>query len=292
MCYYSFKVFKKGVFAISDGMIYKCKSNCVSYAHNFTEKPDKYLFRLHSHNTHEIYYFYKGDATFTVEGATYPLKPGTLILCESGQVHHLSVKNANIPYERVIFNLSVDVFSPSVFKKIATDGAGNHVFYLDEQGRAWFEQNCLAIEQMEGDEKTINSTLGAVVQVILARALSLSPHQNIGQKNDTAMQIAEYINANLTQKISLQTLEREFYRDKAYMNRVFKSVMGCSIWEYIIKKRVFYARTELYNTLSVSAAFSKSGFSDYSVFYRNYVKCTGVSPSADLKAFTKEEKKQ
>lgn len=278
------------MFAISDSTIFKCKSDCVSYSHALTERPDIYLFKLHSHNTHEIYYFYRGDATFTVEGATYPLKSGTLILCESGQVHHLSIKNPNIAYERVVFNLSVDVFSPSVFKKIPADSAGNHVFYLDEQARAWFEQNCLTVEKLDSDSKTVSATLSAVVQVILSRAQSLSPHQNIGQKNDTAMQIAEYINSHLTDKISLKTLEREFFRDKAYMNRVFKSVMGCSIWDYIIKKRVFFARTELYNTLSVSAAFAKSGFADYSVFYRNYVKCTGVSPSADLKAFTKEEK--
>ena len=187
-----------------------------------------------------------------------------------------------------MFNLSVDVFSPSVFKKIATDSAGNHVFYLDENLQSWFLQNLVAIETLEGDEKTLD----AVVQVILSRVQSLSPHQNIGQKNDTAMQIAQYINNHLTEKISLKTLEREFYRDKAYMNRVFKSVMGCSIWEYIIKKRVFFARTELYNTRSVTEAFAKSGFTDYSVFYRNYVKCTGISPSADLKAFTREEKKQ
>ncbi len=275
------------MFSISDSTVFKCKSNSVKYVHNLTEHPDTHLFKLHSHGTHEIYYFCKGDATFTVEGATYPLKPGTLILCESGQVHHLSIKNANIPYERIVFNLSVDVFSPSVFKKIATDSAGNHVFYLDESLQSWFWQNIIAIENSGGDEKT----LSAVVQVILSRAQSFLPLGNIGQKNDTAKQIAEYINAHLTEKISLKALEREFYRDKAYMNRVFKSVMGCSIWEYIIKKRVFFARTELYNTRSVTAAFAKSGFTDYSVFYRNYVKCTGVSPSADLKAFTKEEKK-
>lgn len=261
----------------------------MSFGHTFTERPDDYLFKLHSHNTHEIYYFCRGDATFTVEGSTYPLKPGTLILCESGQVHHLSIKNPNIPYERYVLNLSVDVFSPSVFKKIASDSAGNHVFYLDDNESAWFLQTCLAVENLgSNDGKEI---LSAVVQIILSRAQSLTPRNDSLQKNDTAMQIANYINSHLTEKISLQTLEREFYRDKAYMNRVFKSVMGCSIWEYIIKKRVFFSRTELYNTRSVTAAFAKSGFADYSVFYRNYVKCTGVSPSADLKAFTKEEKK-
>lgn len=274
---------------MSDSTIFRCKSECVSFSHSLSEHPDDYLFKLHSHNTHEIYYFCRGDATFTVEGATYPLKPGTLILCESGQVHHLSIKNPSIPYERYVINLSVDVFSPSVFKKIATDSAGNHVFYLDESESAWFLQTCLAIENLSDD--SAKDVLGAVVQVILSRAQSLTARNNTLQKNDTAMQITEYINTHLTEKISLHTLEREFYRDKAYMNRVFKSVMGCSIWEYIIKKRVFFARTELYNTRSVTAAFAKSGFADYSVFYRNYVKCTGVSPSADLKAFTKEERK-
>ena len=61
----------------------------------------------------------------------------------------------------------------------------------------------------------------------------------------------------------LDTLERVFFRNKAHLNRRFKNVMGCSIWEYVIRKRIFSAQQELYFSKSVAAAFKASGFHDY-----------------------------
>ena len=101
--------------------------------------------------------------------------------------------------------------------------------------------------------------------------------------NETVREIVRYVNRNLTAPLSLSSLEREFFRDKATLNRLFKSVMGCSIWEYVIRKRIFNARQVLYLSGNVNSAFLASGFGDYSVFYRNYVRITGLSPSADLK---------
>jgi AraC-like DNA-binding protein len=65
--------------------------------------------------------------------------------------------------------------------------------------------------------------------------------------------------------------------------------MGYNIWEYIIQKRVFNSRQQLYLTKNITSAFSKSGFKDYSVFYRNYIKYIGLSPSADLRQLTEKK---
>ena len=94
---------------MSEKVIFSFGNESVHYHHTVTENPDpdRFPFRLHSHNMHEIYYFAQGDADFTVEGATYHLEKGMLILSGSGQVHHLNVKDRNAPYERIVLMFSI-----------------------------------------------------------------------------------------------------------------------------------------------------------------------------------------
>ena len=235
---------------------------------------------------HEIYYFAQGDADLTVEGTTYHLEKGMLFLSASGQMHHLSIKDRCQPYERIVLMFSLGASFLNSF-----DISSGKIFHLNEKEQIWFEECCLGLEKSDLGDNQICESLTSLINVILTKLSTLSEitFRSEPQKNETVNQILRYINRNLTSSLSLDMIEKELFRDKAYLNRVFKSVMGCSIWEYVIQKRVFNARQQLYLTKSVSVAFSSSGFHDYSVFYRNYVRCTGVSPTTDLKAFNEEE---
>ena len=279
---------------MSERVLFSFGNESVHYHHTLTGNPDPDLFpfRLHSHNMHEIYYFAGGDADFTVEGTTYRMQKGMLVLSASGQVHHLSVKDRGVPYERIVIMFGIGTVSGDLENLINSSDEKSRIFHLDEREQIWFEENCAAIENSNLGEKQLRETLMSLTNVILTKLSTISEitHHSEQQKNDTVNQILRYINRNLTSQLSLQMIEKELFRDKAHLNRVFKSVMGCSIWEYVIQKRVFNARQQLYLTRSVSAAFAVSGFGDYSVFYRNYVRCTGLSPTADLKAFSEEEK--
>ena len=270
---------------MSEKVLFSFGNESVHYHHTITQNPDpdRFPFRLHSHNMHEIYYFAEGDADFTLEGTTYHLEKGMLLLSASGQVHHLTIKDRGIPYERIVlmFGLALYDFHDSSSK----------IFHLNEKEQIWFEETCLGFEKSNLSDHRMGEALTSLINVILTKLRTLSEvsFNEDTQKNETVNQILRYINRNLTSTLTLDMIEKELFRDKAHLNRVFKSVMGCSIWEYVIQKRVFNARQQLYLTKSVSAAFAGSGFHDYSVFYRNYVRCTGLSPSADLKAFYEEE---
>ena len=272
---------------MSEKILFSFGNESVHYHHTLTENPDpdRFPFRLHSHNMHEIYYFAGGDADFTVEGTTYRMQKGMLVLSASGQVHHLTVKDRGVPYERIVLMFGIGT-SP-----LNTTDGNSRVFHLNEREQIWFEESCAAIENSNLSEKQLRESLISLINVIITKLETISEitQHSEQQKNETVNQILRYINRNLTSQLSLDTIEKELFRDKAHLNRVFKSVMGCSIWEYVIQKRVFNARQQLYLTRSVSAAFTVSGFRDYSVFYRNYVRCTGLSPTADLKAFNEEE---
>ena len=280
---------------MSEKVIFSFGTESVHYHHTVTENPDpdRFPFRLHSHNMHEIYYFAQGDADFTVEGSTYHLEKGMLILSGSGQVHHLTVKDRNEPYERIVLMFGIGISANDLEKQLNFSDGKSRIFKLSEREQIWFEESCLAIENSNLGEKQLRESIVSLVNIILTKLSTISEitHHSEQQKNDTVNQILRYINRNLTSNLSLDTIEKELFRDKAHLNRIFKSVMGCSIWEYVIQKRVFNARQQLYLTRSVSAAFASSGFRDYSVFFRNYVRCTGMSPTADLKTFAEEDER-
>ena len=96
-------------------------------------------------------------------------------------------------------------------------------------------------------------------------------------------EIAAYINAHLSEEWTLSDLQSELHRNKDYLNRRFKEAMGSSIWEYTIHKRIISARQDIVEGYPIEEVFEKSGFGDYSTFYRRYRSVTGVSPSDDAK---------
>jgi len=273
---------------------YSYSSAEAAFHHSITEHPDPedFDYRLHSHHMHEIYYFVGGCADFTVEGRRYEMKKGTLIFSAGGQVHHVSVKDRGVPYERLVLMFAIDRFPSLISDIVSAAERGSHKFVLNEREQIWFEESCEAIknEKMSEDVKreTVSALIGMTVSKLSAMTAAKMPMDQ--SENDTVRDIVRYINHNLDGDLSLELLEKEFFRDKAYLNRCFKSSVGCSIWEYVIRKRIAAARARLILTGQVSEAFASSGFRDYSVFYRNYVKCTGVSPAADLRAIRGKQK--
>ena len=278
---------------MNETLLFSYRDQTLNFHHTVTASPDPdtFPFRLHSHHMHELYYFVGGDADFTIEGITYPLTKGTLILSAGGQVHHSTVRNTGVPYERIVLMFAMSL-SPEWAEGLLTAAErGHHVFRLGEREQVWFEESCMAIENSAKEESERRETLLALLSMILTKMKALSAFSETGEdtENETVREIVRYVNRNLTAPLSLSLLEKEFFRDKATLNRCFRSVMGCGIWEYVIRKRIFNARQELYQTQSINAAFLASGFGDYSVFYRNYVRITGLSPSADLQRMRKEE---
>ena len=251
--------------------------------------PSAVPFRLHSHNMHEIYYFLQGDADFSIEGTRYRLQKGMLLISASGQVHHLTINDPSVPYERTVIMFNIGLLPPQMEERFFASNGKNSVFLLNEREQIWFEETCLGLEKSSLGETFLNESLSSLIRILFTKLSSLPEVTGTAdpKTSDVVNQIVRFVNANLSHPLSLEMIEKNLYRDKAHLNRIFKTAMGCSIWEYVIQKRVYAARGVLLYTGSVSEAFKASGFHDYSVFYRNYVRWAKRSPSEDLKHFSK-----
>lgn len=90
---------------------------------------------------------------------------------------------------------------------------------------------------------------------------------------------------------SLAVLDEQFYRkistgeladlcgvsERTYSG-TFKSRMGCTVTEYLLSRRIFYAKERLRETGDIAYAALESGFSDLAHFYRMFKKHTNMSP--------------
>lgn len=269
-------------------ILYSCREEGLKIHHTLTAEPsiDNFAFQSHSHNMYEIYLFLAGEGDFVVEGNVIPLERGTLIFTLCGQTHKLLLKSNKVPYERIALMFGEKYFPKGCEELLNIASNGGCVANLNEQEINWFFQT-IEILKNSAVESSMRVLVSSFINLAIYKIMGASKASNFYDEteDDLIKQIIRYIDRHLSEDISLDIIENEFYRDKAYLGRRFKSVMGCSIWGYIMRKRIFSAREQLYLTQSVSDAFTVSGFGDYSAFYRKYKRYVGCSPSEDLKRF-------
>ena len=76
----------------------------------------------------------------------------------------------------------------------------------------------------------------------------------------------------------MEQLAANFYLSESYICRIFKQATGTTVGKYITARRISIAKAHLNEGASVNEAFEKSGFGDYSNFFKAFTKAVGVSP--------------
>lgn len=251
--------------------------------HTLTLDPatDDVSFKSHSHNMIEVYYFLRGNARFVVEGNIFPLERGSILVMASGQTHHLLLE-PSVAYERMALLIDTAA-APAEFNSISEqiyDGA--NLFELNKREQIWFEESFSLIGKAPADtQRNLIFAFSSMVFSLLSTKLNriVEPHV----EDDIIKKTINFINKNLSHELSLDIIANALYCSKASLNRKFREMMGCTVWEYVVRRRIFSARQRLFLSGNVMQAYEKSGFSDYSSFFRAYKKLVGVSPKEDLK---------
>ena len=93
--------------------------------------------------------------------------------------------------------------------------------------------------------------------------------------------VIEYIETHITEKLDYNKLASEMHLSVYEFRRIFSFVVGCPISEYIRKRKLSLAATEIMmsdkaNLLDIS---EKYGYSNQSAFSRAFYEQHGISPS-------------
>lgn len=97
--------------------------------------------------------------------------------------------------------------------------------------------------------------------------------------------VLAYIHDHISEELNLDTLARQIFVSKYYLSRRFKEVMGFSLSEYIIRRRLSHSKPLLRQGCSVALAGERSGFNSSAHFIRTFTRYVGVSPKQYAKQY-------
>lgn len=265
------------------------KLNGVYAKHAVTNSPSDDAFPMHIHDTFEIYFFVTGEVDYLVEGASYSLHRGDLMLISPTEAHKPKIKKGT-KYERYNIN-----FPASILQILDPEKRLLQPFLGKQFGKdnlyTSAELSGLPVEQMFYDICHCEDDAYGRHLKITIFLMKLLEAVNIAYKNKNTMvhtpsnragEIVEYVNSHIAENISVPKLAKHFYLSTSQFNRIFKNVTGAAPWAYITAKRLIVAKSKIYSGISAHNAAAECGFNDYSVFYRAYIKHFGHAPTEDV----------
>lgn len=250
---------------------------------------DRYFF-MHIHERCEIFCFVSGEAEYLVEGARYPLEPGSLVLMSPLESHRTRILESR-PYERFALNFSVSAVESIDPQRLLLKpffdrppGRGNLYGPSELSGVCPVSSlREICEEKMDDYERRIRLlTYLLFLMERLRDAYTRRGAADYRPPESLAEHIAAYINSHLFEELSVPMLAERFSLSVSQFGKIFRNAAGAAPWEYVTAKRLNAAREKMRGGASAREAGESCGFGDYSAFYRAYVKYFGCAPKCDI----------
>ncbi len=243
----------------------------------------------HYHAFHKICVFLGGsDMCYGVEGRSYPLSPGDLVLVPQGCIHRPEIA-PGAAYERMLLYIS-----PEFLHRVGEGEALERCFLRASEEFHFVvrtgAKNRALLARLLSLEQTLQTP--GFAQELLTRSVFLEflitltraldehdlPYASASVADEKVAAILQYLTHHLTEKISIDDLAARFYISKYHMMRRFRAETGYTIHAYLTGKRLMLARELIGGGTPVMEAACASGFGDYSAFSRAYRKQFGHPP--------------
>lgn len=255
---------------------------------------------FHLHDSYEIYLFLQGNANCYVEQQCFHMERGDLVIIRPGQYHRPAMLDDS-SYERVTINISESLLAhlstrqtdlsllfrglpkETVSHVRLTEEQLHHVLSLIAKAEALLESKEFGVDLLL---QSCFTDLFVFINRIFRTGDSRSAdHNRISDIMPKLIRdLLHYIDLNLTEKITLDTLEKEFYLNGTYISRQFKKHTGLTLRDYLLERRITYAKTLLSTDLSITEVSGQAGFPDYANFIRSFTKIVGMSPGKYARA--------
>lgn len=206
-------------------------------------------YTYHYHDFHKLLIFLNGTVSYRVEGREYDLKPGDQVLIPAGEIH-CPVVHPSTTYTRLIAYISPDYFS-SLSGECDLSGCFSHALEAHEnliRIPDYFSGSLYPVLQeligilFSDDFGTpfYQKLKFAEYLLLLNRYLLQQENQKISLVLPTAnpqiLQILDYINAHLTEDLSIDRIADAAFLNRSYLMHLFRDETRVYDWKICNRK--------------------------------------------------------
>ena len=264
------------------------------YADETYTYPDGSMAKRHIHSSTELYFLLDGERYYFIEEDTFHLKPGMAVLITPHQIHKTHTVN-NLGNHR--FQLQLDNSITDLFFKLSdnydiiTTPYNIVQFTPEDWAKVQSTIKLLKAESSREDDNDHTMSRLITLQLLTLFVRAQQKQQSSSQKpliSDRIVHADKYkmvheiilhIQEHFAEECSLDEIASHFYISRAYLTRIFKSITGFTVKEYLILCRIRNAKTLLQTTpLSITEIASRVGFGNITNFEKNFKQMTSMTP--------------
>lgn len=263
----------------------------------------------HVHETIELHFLIDGHRLMFMDRETYRMDAGCAMLINHNLIHKTSTEAGFAPDHRnFILQLDRSIFD-SLFRQLGYPGFDDFGTLYCGQTRfnenEWtlilsiideFKAACGEAKSMGAENTNINSYLYLQAMELCgiyarSRRREMSTEWRLEERKERpesviktgvhqkVHDIAIFLQNNAKENVSLDDIASRFFMSKSYLTRIFRSVTGFSVVEYLKFIRIHRAQTLLKNSeMSITEIAAACGFGNITYFEKVFKATTGVSP--------------
>lgn len=250
---------------------------------------------------YELIFIDKGSFIITIDKDKLICKENDIILIPPGVAHSIeSIDNTDVSQPHIHFDMQYDLYSENIYvsyknfpdfgndekkmiRRNILKGIVNdyfiHIDNLNEFKKIFFYTIDTFDKADELYELKYKASMCELIMMILKNNAKISEKP----KNDTIMLIKEYLDHNFHNRITLDTLEKQFHYNRFYIEKKFKELYKTPVKKYYSELRLNAVKKDLksgYNVTEITEKYNFGSIYTLSRFFKNY---TGISPRQYIK---------
>lgn len=271
---------------------------------HFGENSDYYILTEEYHNDLELIYIVEGKVQITIESKIYLAGSGTVIFINNMESHNITV--LEYPYRRYVL-----MFKQAYLRQVTNEPAltsifeyrprnFNHLIELAPENASLVDKMFMKIlEEYQGRQqfwdKFVKFLIGQLL-IFLFRVSEpsfplTSVNSSINKKVITDVQ--NYIDDHFTEEFTIKDISSQFHINMYYLCHLFKDITGSTFKNYIIGRRISFAKDLLaYTRKDIESVAAEAGFNSSDNFIRGFKKMVSITPHQYRKRFLESAKKK
>ena len=243
--------------------------------------------QLHSHTFSEVIFCRNTCGVEYLVGAErYRVQRGDILLIAPGVSHRpLLPEELQEPYRRYVLWISPEL--QEILNRLypRPEGLAERGNFLRTAGTKWefleeyFRRGTMETEAAEpGWEMAV---LGNTIQLLslLRRAATDKATLPLpAEKPELLDRVMAYMEKNLSEKLTLQEIARQFYVSESTISQLFRKKLGVSFHRCLTQRRLIAAKSLIETGMPLEDVGRQVGFVDYSSFYRAFRQEYGICP--------------